>query len=394
MSNAPALYEQQDKAEADVESFKAARGPFVVAAESTRMPMAFTDAKQANNSIIFANDSFMSLIGYQREEVLGQGFSFILANAADTEQLAAIKAEFKEGFCRGPEICLRRKDDSTFWAAIYISPVRDRSGDIIQHFVSFVDLTQRKADELALSRVNAELMRVARISSLGAFAASIAHEINQPLTALITNSETALILMASDPPKLSLAESAIKRSMENALRASEIIARIRSLVSGGTLEVAEFDLNDAIREIFAITSTECQRAKVTVKADLTPHPLMIRGDRIQVQQVLLNLIGIAIQAMCGAPEQERRLFIRTHRVEDGQVQVEVEDRGPGVDPETAHHIFDYLFTTKTGGTGLGLSISRSIIEAHGGRIWAEPATPNGTMFRFQLPLLESVADPR
>lgn len=144
MSETPASSEQQHDAEADVEGFKEDLGPFVVAAETTRMPMVFTDAKQANNSIIFANDSFISLIGYERDEVLGQGFNFVLANATDAEQLVAIATEFDEGACRGPDICCRRKDGSTFWAGLYISPVRDESGDTVQHFASLVDMTRHQ----------------------------------------------------------------------------------------------------------------------------------------------------------------------------------------------------------------------------------------------------------
>jgi PAS domain S-box-containing protein len=147
MSKIPPPSDQQEDAEADVEDFKEDLGPFVVAAETTRMPMVFTDAKQANNSIIFANDSFISLVGYEREEVLGQGFNFVLASPTDAEPLAAIKAEFEEGFCRGPEIYCRRKDGSTFWAGVFISPVRDERGDIVQHFASFVDLTRLKEEQ-------------------------------------------------------------------------------------------------------------------------------------------------------------------------------------------------------------------------------------------------------
>ncbi|QCK88026.1 PAS domain-containing protein [Phreatobacter aquaticus] len=150
MPQMPPRSETQDEAAADVEGFKEDLGPFVVAAETTRMPMVFTDAKQAENSIIFANDSFISLIGYERNEVLGQGFNFVLASATDAEPLAAIKAGFEEGFYRGPDVCCRRKDGSAFWAGIYISPVRDESGDTVQHFASLVDLTRYK-DEQARS---------------------------------------------------------------------------------------------------------------------------------------------------------------------------------------------------------------------------------------------------
>jgi PAS domain S-box-containing protein len=147
VSDTPQSSKQQDDAEADVDSFKADLGPFVVAAETTRMPMVFTDAKQSNNAIIFANDSFISLFGFHRDEILGQRFNFVMASETNAEQLAAIKAEFEEGYCRGPEICCRRKDRSTFWAEVYISPVRNEGGDTVQHFASFIDVTRHKEEQ-------------------------------------------------------------------------------------------------------------------------------------------------------------------------------------------------------------------------------------------------------
>lgn len=147
MSETTPPSQPQVEAEADVESFEEDLGPFVVAAETTRMPMIFTDAKQANNSIIFANDSFVALIGYQHDEILGQGFNFVLANPSDAEMLAAIKAGFEEGYFERPDVCCRRKDGSRFWADVYISPVQDESGDTIQHFASFVDLTRHKEEQ-------------------------------------------------------------------------------------------------------------------------------------------------------------------------------------------------------------------------------------------------------
>lgn len=151
-SEMPSRSEQQDKAEANVEHFRDELGPFVVAAESTRMPMIFTDARQTNHSIIFANDSFVSLTGYEREEILGQGFNFILANAGDTEVQDALRAEFEEGFCKCIELCCRHKYGSTFWVGVYVSPVLGKSGEIVQHFASFVDLTRHK-DEQTRSRM-------------------------------------------------------------------------------------------------------------------------------------------------------------------------------------------------------------------------------------------------
>lgn len=185
MSEPPAPSEQQDAAEADVQGFKEDLGPFVVAAETTRMPMVFTDAKQANNSIIFANDSFISLIGYQREEILGQGFNFVLASATDDEPLAAITAEFDEGLCRGPELCCRRKDGSTFWAGVYISPVRDDSGDIVQHFASFVDLTRHKEEQARSGALIDELNDRVR-NMLAAVQAIVSQAFRRPADPAVT----------------------------------------------------------------------------------------------------------------------------------------------------------------------------------------------------------------
>lgn len=280
-----------------------------------------------------------------------------------------------------------------FWFEGQLSPLYDDANQLVGVLTVTRDITARLAAEHALGEVNAELTRVTRISTLGAFGASLAHEINQPLTALVANCQTALNWLAKTPPDVPMAQQAVKRSAQNALLASQTIARMRALVTKGPAEVMDFDINDAIKEVFALIAPERRRMKVTAKADVSPHPLMIRGDRIQIQQVLLNLLGNAIEAMREVPEKTRWLGIRSGTTDNGDVVVEIEDRGSGLDPADADHIFDHLFTTKTGGTGLGLSISKSIVELHGGRVWAEPASPNGAIFRFQLPALD-LSEPR
>ena len=323
--------------------------------------------------------------GYQPEEMIGRE----IGRATHADDRPRVLQAFQDalGGQRSLLETLRARfaDGRWAWFEGRMSPLYDDAGHLVGALAVNRDISARLAAEQALGEVNAELTRVTRISIMGAFSASIAHEINQPLTALVANSETASIWLSQDPPDVPMAQQAIKRAARDALRASETIARMRALATKGPPTITEFDVNDAIREVLALTQSERLRTKVIARTEIAPHPLMIRADRIQVQQVLLNLIGNAIEAMRAAPEDERRLMIRSGLAEDGQVRVEIEDRGAGLDQDTAERIFDYLFTTKTGGTGLGLSISRSIIESHGGRIWAGTAAPNGAVFRFELP---------
>jgi signal transduction histidine kinase len=202
---------------------------------------------------------------------------------------------------------------------------------------------------------------------------------------LTANCEAAVLWLGRDPPDLDRATQSIRRCEQNARRASEIVNRLRAMVTKDTSKVSEFRLNDAVREIVSLTQSEQRRANVAVKLDLADSGAMVRGDRIQIQQVIMNLIMNAIESMVDTPVAARRLVVRTATAGDGKVRVEVEDRGSGVDPEAADRIFDRLFTTKSGGTGVGLAISKSIIEAHGGRIWTAPAQPQGAVFCFEIP---------
>lgn len=342
-----------------------------------------------NGRVTYASPS-LARYGYRPDDLIGRTFGG-LTHPEDVSRARQPLMDALAGKSAPLEAFRARCTDGTWaWFEGRMSPLNDASGRQVGVLGVSRDVTARLAAEQALSEVNAELTRVARISALGAFSASIAHEINQPLAAIAINSETAFRWMSEDPPNVPKAQAAIKRSLENALRASDTIARIRSMVTKRVDRVSEFDINDAIREVFALTSTERQRSKVTTTADTTPHPLMIRSDRIQVQQVLLNLIGNAMEAMLEIPEADRKLWVRSRMTDNGHVLVEVEDRGPGLDPTTKEKIFDHLFSTKTGGTGLGLSISKAIIESDGGRIWAEPAKPSGAMFRFQLPHADGI----
>jgi PAS domain S-box-containing protein len=323
--------------------------------------------------------------GLEPDDMIGQPFGGMVH--PDHRQLA--RQKFQDALAGKPDqiddFQAQVSDGRWVWFEGQLAPIRDDAGKVIGLLATHHDVSARKAAEQALREVSSELTRVARISSLGAFSASLAHEINQPLAALLTNTDVALSWLSRDPPDLGKLEQAIGRIARDARRAGDIIDRMRLMMTKGPSKATVFDVNAAIGEVLALTQVE-RSADVGATIELSSQAPMISGDRIQIQQVMVNLIHNAIEAMQATPAQERRLIIRSNLLEGDQVLVEVEDRGPGLDPAQADRIFQHLFTTKAGGTGLGLSISKSIIESHGGRLWAEPATPKGASFCFKLPL--------
>ncbi len=278
-------------------------------------------------------------------------------------------------------------DGQWFWQEAWPAPILGESGALVGVLAVMRNVEERKAAERALRDVNAELMRVARVSALGTFASSIAHEINQPLAAVVINCEASMRWLAKTPSNNEAAVEAMQRVGRDALRASEVVGRMRALVTRQEQTFADFSVNEAIDEVLTLTQREQQNLDVETDLALTDQDTTIHGDRIQFQQVMLNLILNATEAMRDVPAQEKRLMIRTSVVEKGRVEVEieVEDRGSGIDQSVADRLFEHLFTTKVGGTGLGLAIAKSIVDAHGGRIWAEPAIPRGAIFKISVP---------
>lgn len=243
----------------------------------------------------------------------------------------------------------------------------------------------RQAAEDAMRDTQLELARVARISVLGEFAASVAHEINQPLAAITTNSGAAIRWMAKNPPDFEAAKQALVRIARDATRASDVVSRLRGLVTRQTPEYVNLALTPIVDEVLAFTHGALRRAGIDVHLEMADGLPPIHGDHIQLLQVMINLVTNAIDAMKPVMERQRVLRITTGTAESGDVLVEVADCGIGLDPETTERIFDHFFTTKTGGTGLGLAISRTIVEGHRGALWAMPGTPYGAIFRFTIP---------
>lgn len=246
-------------------------------------------------------------------------------------------------------------------------------------------MAEQKRTEEALQAARAELTRVARITTVGELATSIAHEVNQPLAAIVANADACVAWLSLDVPDLEEARAAAERAVAGSTRASDVIRRIRSLISKTAPERRPVQLNRVIEETVVLTATQAAQSQVEVTKDLTPSLPEVPGDRVLLQQVLLNLVNNGIEALAHTVGRTRRLAIRSASDEGGQVKVSVEDNGVGISKELMARLFEPFFTTKTEGIGMGLAISRSIIEAHGGRLCAESIADQGTVFQFTLP---------
>jgi signal transduction histidine kinase len=252
-------------------------------------------------------------------------------------------------------------------------------------FGAVQDVTETVLAEEALNRARSELAHVARVSSLGALTASIAHEVNQPLSGILTNANTCLRMLNAEPPNIDGARATAKRTIRDSQHASDVISRLRALFTRKDITLETVDLNAATREVIAMSLNDLQGNRVILKSELAEDLPSVTGDRVQLQQVVLNLLRNASDAMAGVDERPRQLLIRTEREGTDRVRVIVSDSGTGVDAQSAEKIFDAFYTTKSGGMGIGLSVSRSIIERHHGRLWVEPNDGPGAIFAFSIP---------
>jgi C4-dicarboxylate-specific signal transduction histidine kinase len=253
--------------------------------------------------------------------------------------------------------------------------------------VAFVlDLTERKQVEGALRDAQANLAHVARVTTLGELAASIAHEVNQPLAGVIANAAACLRWLDRGTPDLNAARRSVEWIIDDGNRASEVIRRIRALAKKTDLEKVPLDINDVVKEVVALVQREVTSQQVSLRMELAPTLSMTFGDRVQLQQVVINLIMNGVEAMKFITDRPRQLVIRSRQDEIQNVLISVADCGTGISAENADRLFTPFFTTKSSGMGMGLSICRSIIETHGGRLWATANVPFGAMFQFTLPV--------
>jgi PAS domain S-box-containing protein len=276
-------------------------------------------------------------------------------------------------------------DDTQRWVTARGRVYPDAHGKPVRMMGATIDITARKQAEAEALRQRAELAHVARVSTMGELAASVAHELNQPLGAILANAEAADLFLSQDPPALDELRAILVDIRQDDERASEVIRRMRALLRKHELERLPLQINSVVEDVLQVVSGDAALRKIAIGAELAPGLPKILGDRIHLQQVLLNLMLNGMDAMAGEPRERRRLSIRTRSSADGLVELAVVDSGHGIEPEKLPHLFEAFYTTKPNGMGMGLSISRTIIEAHHGRIWAENNAGGGAVFRVALP---------
>lgn len=345
--------------------------------------------RDMNDLITYWNRGAEELYGWQREEAIGQ-VSHQFMQTIFPAPLEEINEELlRTGRWEG-ELTQTKREGRQVVVASRWSLQRDEQERPAAVLETNNDITERKRAEEALNKAQAELAHVTRVMTMGELAASIAHEINQPLAAVVTNGSACMRWLTRSQPDLEEARDAVQRIIRDGKRASDIIARIRALLKRTATNMLPLDINEVLRETVALAQNEAGRRRVSLRTDFAANLPLVLGDRVQLQQVILNLVMNGIEAMSSVGDESRQLLIKTQRNDPDQVLTSVTDSGIGLDPKHAEHLFEAFFTTKTEGMGMGLSISRSIIEAHGGRLWATPNAESGATFQFTVPMSPEV----
>ena len=352
-------------------------------------------SKDLNGIITTWNTGAERIFGYAAREVIGQSVT-ILMPPDRVDEVRGILERIRSGERVDHfETVRRRKDGTLLDISLTVSPIIDGSGNVVGASKVARDISERKRAEerlrekdAALETARTELARVSRVTTLGELTTSIAHEVAQPLGGMIASAAACTRWLAAEPPDLAEARSALDNIAADGKRAREVIARIRALTKRQTPRKERLDVNHEALEVLALTERELRGHDIVLRTQLDRTLPRVAGDRVQLQQVLINLIMNAIEAMSGVRDRPRELTIVSGQDGPKAVRVEVRDSGTGLDPKGAERVFEAFYTTKAEGIGIGLSISRSIVEAHGGRLWASPNAPHGAVFRFSLPVTE------
>jgi PAS domain S-box-containing protein len=351
--------------------------------ENSAVGIALVDA---NGRPMAANPALQRMLGYTADELL----TLSLPNLTHDDDLSlsrASMAELVEGTRQQYDMQkrYRRKDGSVIWvnASGSVVPGSDRVPRFLVEIIE--DITDRKLAEDSLRKAQAELAHVTRLTTMGELAASIAHEVNQPLAAVITNGNASLCWLATQTPNVDEARKAVQRIVRDGHRAGDVIQRVRALLRKTGPQKAWLEINDVIQEVLTLAHSEVGRHRVSLRTELAAGLPPVLGDRIQLQQVILNLAMNGMEALSSVADRSRELLIRSGTHGSQGIFVAVRDSGIGLDPQTLDRIFDAFFTTKPEGMGMGLSISHTIIEAHGGRLWATANDGPGATVQFTLP---------
>jgi PAS domain S-box-containing protein len=341
-----------------------------------------------NHYFIMANSTYQNMVGYTNDE-LKKLTPLDITPAGEREINKAFFEELQEGKRQHFELVkrLQRKDGKLIWIQLYVFKIPDRDSVGQNTFAMVFDITEKMQAQDALQVAHADLARSAHVSRMGAMTASIAHEVNQPLAAIVANAGAGLRWLARTPPDLGEARETFEQIVRDGRHAAEVIQGLRSMFKSEELAHVSIDLNQLIHEVLALVEGVLQSHRVVVRTELDGMLGPVAGNRVQLQQVLFNLVTNAIEAMQSTAD--RTMLIKSELESAGEVRVTVEDSGSGIDPKDIDKIFSTFFTTKLEGMGMGLSICRSIIESHGGRLWASPGHSRGAVFQFTLPVNRS-----
>ncbi|MGA3049833.1 MAG: ATP-binding protein [Terracidiphilus sp.] len=341
----------------------------------------------------FVNQVWLDFAGHTLEFVRSHPEAWMTAVHPEDREMAA--RSFWEGVHSGQGFAfetrsLRAQDGTYRWHLQQAVVLRDAEGKVLKFVGTTTDIDDQKRTEEALRQAQADLSRINRVTTMGELAASLAHEISQPISGAITNANVCLRKLDNDKPDLGEVHAAVTRIGRDTQRAAEILNRIRSQFEKGSVNQETVDMSETVRETVALLRSEAMRHNISIRTELAADLPQIVGDRVQLLQVAMNLIVNSIEAMKDV-DGLRELVVKSQRAENDQVLVSVSDTGIGLSPQLAEQIFDPFFTTKPHGTGMGLRISRTIVESHGGRLSADPATGRGATFRLSLPAIAGVS---
>lgn len=338
--------------------------------------------------ITYWNSAAEQLYGWTRSEAVGK-VSHELMRTTFPVPLEDITAELMRTDRWEGELVHATRDGVKLTVASRWSLQRDPRGNPVAILETNNDITERKRAEAAMHKAQAELAHATRVATLGELAASIIHEVNQPLAAIVTNGDACVRLLGRQPPDLEEVRSAVEAMIRDGHRAGEVTRRLRALARKADLQKTSLHINEVVREVLRLVEREIRSHRVVVRTELAGGLSPVLGDRVQLQQVIINLIMNAIESMDAVDDRTRELAIRTEPNAGDHVVVAVRDSGIGYGPNEAERLFDAFFTTKRDGMGMGLAVCRSIIEVHGGRLWASRNAGPGATFQFRLPLQQA-----